>query len=157
MIVQDFCFLAWNPIEIFTGNSLFDGGSTSILLSLPLGSIRNCSYASAVSQIGISAIDKTNGSQVVVVYDPGKEATRVLVRRQAVLHHALNASGTMLCYTVPSGKNGNADAYIMDTEKQSSYLLIRNTINTPDSMIQPVCRIIKNRCFPFLRLRVRSC
>lgn len=102
-------WLGWNPVEIWVGCSLFNSERRRIDLGWRAGGIRNCSYAAEPGWIGVTAEDRTNGSQVLAIHEQRSGATRVLLREDSLLHHALNRSGSKVCYTQPSARTGTAD------------------------------------------------
>src|SRR5262245_40867425 len=107
-------WLGWNPLEVWMGDSLFHRPSRRrVELGWQPGDIRNCSYAPQSGWVGIAAEDRTNGGQVLAIYERRTASTRVLLRRDYVLHQALNQSGSKVCYTQPSARTGTADLYLL--------------------------------------------
>jgi hypothetical protein len=126
---RDSAWLGWNPVEVWLGNSLFDEEQPSrVDLGWKPGGIRNCSYAPQPHWIGITAEDRTNGRQVLAVYERHTKATRVLQRLDYILHHALDQTGDRVCYTQPSARSGTADLYLYDVHNKQSCLLLEGAV-----------------------------
>jgi Tol biopolymer transport system component len=126
---RDLPWLGWNPVEIWLGDSLFDQqGRVRVELGWQPGAVRNCSYASQPDWIGITAEDRTNGGQVLAIHERQSVATRVLLRQRLILHHALNRSGSLLCYTQPSAQSGAADLYLYRLEEAQPQRLAEGVV-----------------------------
>ena len=126
---SDYAWIGWNPVEVWTGASLFDEGARRpVHPGWQPGDIRNCSYAAGPGWVGISAEDRTVGGYVVAAYDPHAGASRVLLRPEYVLHHALDRSGSRVCYTQPSAGSGEADLWLYTIDGGPPRCLIKNAV-----------------------------
>ena len=129
MTYKDFSYLGWNPIEIRIGHSLYDIQQTKdISLDFKPGGIRNCSYAPGAKYIGVTAEDRTNGGQILAVYETGTSLTRVLVRQDYILYHSLNNEGTKVCYTMPSATGITADLHLLPLNGERPYALLKDVL-----------------------------
>lgn len=125
----DSSYLGWNPVEVRLGTSLYDPQkSKRVDLSWQPGDIRNCTYSSGSDCIGITAEDRTNGGQVVVVYERLTCISHILVRQELVLYHAISPSGSKVCYSLPSPHGGAADFYLIHVKEDQNRLLIEGGI-----------------------------
>jgi Tol biopolymer transport system component len=90
----DYAFVAWNPVLVTVGESLW---SDATWRSLPLDwrpeQIRNCSYAPEKRWIGISATDATRGDDCLAIVDRDRGATIHRFGVATTLDHALTNSG----------------------------------------------------------------
>jgi hypothetical protein len=102
-------FLGWSGIEVRIG-------AAALALDWQPGDIRNCSYAPGRRWVGISAEDRTRGGQVLAIHDLATGASRVLLRADVVLRHALDAGGTRACCTVPSARKSGCDLMVLETD-----------------------------------------
>ena len=128
-IQTNISYLGWNPVEIFIGSVDPDDGPPDLIKpDFQTGGIRNCSYAPISQLIGITSEDRTNGGQVVAVYERLRYRTQVLVRKDYLLHHSLNRSATELVYTEPSKTTGAADLNLLDLETGQSRSLINGRV-----------------------------
>jgi hypothetical protein len=121
-------WLGWNPIEVWMGSSLYRAERHPLDLGFKAGDIRNCSYSAGSQMVAITAEDRSGGGQVLAIHERASRSTRVVLRRDAVLRHALNRAGSMVCYTVPSGAPGSAALYVSDLAASSPLRLVENGV-----------------------------
>jgi dipeptidyl aminopeptidase/acylaminoacyl peptidase len=107
-------WLGWNPVEIWMGSSLFRPERHRLDLGWSPGDIRNCSYSPGTGKVGITAEDRTAGGQVLAIHERSSKSTRVVLRRDVILRHALGRMGSKVCFTIPSRTPGSAELYVHD-------------------------------------------
>ena len=126
---MDSSYLGWNPVEVRIGSSLYDpSGAAPIDFGFRLGGVRNCSYAPGRLLVGITAEDRSDGGQVVAVFNRANAMTRILTRRDYLLHHALNRAGTQVSFTQPSAGAATADLYILNVDGEGSEVMLEGVL-----------------------------
>lgn len=123
-----FGLLGWNSLQIKRGSLGDTQPWAGIDLNWQPGDIRNCSYAPQTNWIGITSEDRTQGQQVLAIYEYQNQTTRFLLRSGYILHHAFNSLGTLVCYTQPSSLRGTADLYLYELDNEHCYCLMQESI-----------------------------